>query len=179
MQVLYMVFSICYTWQTLPRTIYMYVCKIRWNVHSYNRTIQNFGERKFWRNSSYQKLADNILANAHANQFKILFTEAMSAVHIRCHYAMLMQDSCYGFTKYPLVFSIKYFTMHAANFHGIIVNSFSHYDLIWLLLRSFACRGYNRNTCLVSRPYGLWISRVPETLALSNFVAAFQVKLRV
>ena len=26
-------------------------------------TIQNFGGRKFWRNSSHQKLADNILVN--------------------------------------------------------------------------------------------------------------------
>jgi len=33
-------------------------------------TIQNFGERKFWWNSSRQKLANNILANAQ-NQVEI------------------------------------------------------------------------------------------------------------
>ena len=34
------------------------------------RTIQNFGGRKLWRNSSLQKLVDNILANAQI-QLKI------------------------------------------------------------------------------------------------------------
>ena len=32
------------------------------------RMIQNFGGRKFWRNDSLQKLADNILANAQDNK---------------------------------------------------------------------------------------------------------------
>ena len=32
-------------------------------------TIQNLGGRKFWQNGSYQKLVDNILANAHANYY--------------------------------------------------------------------------------------------------------------
>ena len=33
-------------------------------MYKQHRTIQNFGERKFWWNNSHQKLADNILKNA-------------------------------------------------------------------------------------------------------------------
>ena len=44
------------------------------------RTIQNFGGRKFWRNDSWQKLADNILANAQ--NYKALNFQAQLSNHV-------------------------------------------------------------------------------------------------
>ena len=38
---------------------------------SYYRTIQNFGGRKFWQNSSHQKLAETILVNAQSNKYAL------------------------------------------------------------------------------------------------------------
>ena len=36
---------------------------------SYYHTIQNFGGRKFWPNSSHQKLVETILVNAQSNKY--------------------------------------------------------------------------------------------------------------
>ena len=52
---------------------------------TYYHTIQTFGVRKFWRNSSHQKLVDNILVNAQIckstknNNYVSTFTSQMES----------------------------------------------------------------------------------------------------
>jgi len=53
------------------------------NICKIYHTIQNFGERNFWRNSSQQRLVNNILANAQ-NQGNITKHSLVTHETIRC-----------------------------------------------------------------------------------------------